>query len=413
MGRIETYPFDTRITPNDYVIGTDGDNLNATRNYKVSDFLGYLGSYYNLNSQDVFFTYNPVAPALVSTGEISSNNYATVPAPMSGITNLYVSKASALGNLVDSFINAVATDQLTFVVMDMAAPENYAVFAMTGSSDVDANTINLAGTVSESNGNLVSGRSIGLKLNAGGGSVDLSGYVTIATNQTITGRKTFFQLDFENVGGGGYVGAPPRFQNTRPTTFNDSAAAFGHDSVDDVWFFQEQAGTLNYGLFDFKNITQDRTYTFQDADGTVKLGLLSGDGSNTTVTQNQTDQAICSLTLPANSISTGDVLKVRSHVTITGTATTFELNNGTTSIVNFTQNVADVVVVDMYLVYDGSTFRGSANIIGTNVTAGAAYTSVSFALTSTISNTLNIAITTGTSNSVVPNGSFIELVKAV
>ena len=170
---------------------------------------------------------------------------------------------------------------------------------------------------------------------------------------------------------------------------------------------------MNYGLFDFKNITQDRTYTFQDADGTVKLGLLSGDGSNTTVTQNQTDQAICSLTLPANSISTGDVLKVRSHVTITGTATTFELNNGTTSIVNFTQNVADVVVVDMYLVYDGSTFRGSANIIGTNVTAGAAYTSVSFALTSTISNTLNIAITTGTSNSVVPNGSFIELVKAV
>jgi hypothetical protein len=77
MARIETYPLDSNITINDFVIGSDGDSLNATKNYKVLTFLDYLGTMYNLNSTDLLFNYNDVVSTSVADGEVSTNNYAT------------------------------------------------------------------------------------------------------------------------------------------------------------------------------------------------------------------------------------------------------------------------------------------------------------------------------------------------
>jgi hypothetical protein len=42
MPRISTYPVDTVVTDNDKFIGTDGDNENTTKNFRVSN----LGTYF-------------------------------------------------------------------------------------------------------------------------------------------------------------------------------------------------------------------------------------------------------------------------------------------------------------------------------------------------------------------------------
>lgn len=299
MGRISDtglYPFDTAITPNDYVIGTDGDNLNATKNFKVSTMLGYLGNMFNLQSQDLYYTYNAVAAGSVGTGEISSNNYADETILTSGVTNLYVSKLTELGALVDTYLNAIATDQLTVIVMDLSAPENYLVFNLTGSSDVDANTINLAGTVSESNGELVAGRSIGLKLTAGGGGGD---FVDLVSNQTAAGNKTWTGTAFfnGNIIHSGFIATLQRvtslYLDTKLFIWDRQGASIvqsigsntGFSLVGDFfgqphYFFGKILSTgstgttfanIDGGFLDFNSLTAQRKYAFPDESGTIAL----------------------------------------------------------------------------------------------------------------------------------------------
>jgi hypothetical protein len=162
---------------------------------------------------------------------------------------------------------------------------------------------------------------------------------------------------------------------------------------------------------DFGDITANRIYKMPDIGGPLSLGLSSGEGGNSTVSQNLTDEVMHSLVVPANTIESGTVLIVKARVNVVGTSNTFELNLDTTPIVNFTQNIADIIAVDMYAVYDGAVFRGNARITGTNVIASAEYTQVSFSLTDSISNTFNIAATTGAANTVQPNGLMIQLIK--
>ena len=39
MPKINTYGIDTAISLDDYLIGSDGDNLKVTKNYKISNLL--------------------------------------------------------------------------------------------------------------------------------------------------------------------------------------------------------------------------------------------------------------------------------------------------------------------------------------------------------------------------------------
>ena len=44
MARISTYPIDAAPTVEDYLIGTEADNLDVTKNYRISDILALSGS---------------------------------------------------------------------------------------------------------------------------------------------------------------------------------------------------------------------------------------------------------------------------------------------------------------------------------------------------------------------------------
>jgi hypothetical protein len=113
--------------------------------------------------------------------------------------------------------------------------------------------------------------------------IDLSNYVTLDTQQTISGFKVFNRAD-ASLPVAAFIGHT-RYSGTIPS-FNDSSAGFGYDTLSDTWFFQEQNGTLNFGLLDFKAITQNRTYTFPNNDGIVLLGnAINPDTSSGLVTQ--------------------------------------------------------------------------------------------------------------------------------
>ena len=188
MARIETYPFDLAPTVNDYVIGTDGDNLNATRNYKVMTFLDYLGTQYNLNSTDMLFEYDDVISTAVGNGYVSTNNYADGTILMSGVTNIYVSKLTGFGQLVEDALNSIGTNTLSIMFADMGNRNNYGIFDVVSAADVDANTINLTVTATTTLGSLSAGKVMGIRLGIGGGA---GNFVTLDTAQTITGTKTF------------------------------------------------------------------------------------------------------------------------------------------------------------------------------------------------------------------------------
>lgn len=201
MPRIETYPFDLVPTVNDYVIGTDGDNLNFTKNYKVMTFLDYLGTQYNLNSTDMLFEYDDVISTSVGNGYVSTNNYADATILMSGVTNIYVSKLTGFGVLVENAINSLGTNTLTIMFADMGNRNNYGIFDVVSAVDVDANTINLTVTATTTLGTLSAGKSMGIRIGIGG-SGETNTVGSLGGGTVLFGSKIGAVLNFKSLIGG-------------------------------------------------------------------------------------------------------------------------------------------------------------------------------------------------------------------
>jgi hypothetical protein len=253
MARIETYPFDLAPSVNDYVIGTDGDNLNATRNYKVMTFLDYLGTQYNLNSTDMLFQYDDVISTAVGNGYVSTNNYADATILMSGVTNIYVSKLTGFGVLVEAALNSLGTNGLSIMFADMGNRNNYGLFTVVSAVDVDANTINLTVTATATLGTLSAGKAMGIRVGVGGGGGD---FVDFISDETITGIKTFESA----------VATQSVYSNT-----NGRTTAIGQGATFNI---QASAGA---GM-DFR-VNGDATDSlYINTNGSVKLTNLAGVG---------------------------------------------------------------------------------------------------------------------------------------
>jgi hypothetical protein len=81
MGKISTYPVDSSITESDFVIGSDAENLNATKNYRVGDILALVPA----------FTFDKV---------LSAASYATQLPTTAGV-ELQVKFGAAQGSSID------------------------------------------------------------------------------------------------------------------------------------------------------------------------------------------------------------------------------------------------------------------------------------------------------------------------
>jgi len=50
MARISTYAVDSTIAPNDKLIGTDAEDSDLTKNYRISDLSAYIGTQLKLET---------------------------------------------------------------------------------------------------------------------------------------------------------------------------------------------------------------------------------------------------------------------------------------------------------------------------------------------------------------------------
>lgn len=306
MARIETYPFDLAPTVNDYVIGTDGDNSNATRNYKVMTFLDYLGTQYNLNSTDMLFEYDDVISTAVGDGYVSTNNYADGTILMSGVTNIYVSKITGFGQLVEDALNSIGTNTLTIVFADMGNRNNYGIFDVVSAADVDANTINLTVTATTTLGSLSAGKVMGIRIGIGGGSISDTVYgagwnadtttgasknalydkietlVTLDTVQTVAGAKTFSAQMTANNGilvNEVFIEDALYIDNTVGNFANTTGGLVisAQSNGDDLRIGLGSNGATDNLIHDMGAITGSKRVTWQNADGTVAfLSDLTG-----------------------------------------------------------------------------------------------------------------------------------------
>jgi hypothetical protein len=174
MARIETYTPDYVITPNDKLIGTDGDNSNATKNFPVIAMLDYLGTNFNLHSADLVYNYTIGDENILLDGQFTSNNRLDVTPLFAGITTLYVSKTTVFGRLIDDYIQTVSDETYSFMIYDFGNYNNFGFYNIVSAVSLDADTFTLTVTFNSGNGSLQDGLSHGLKVYppTGGGAGD-------------------------------------------------------------------------------------------------------------------------------------------------------------------------------------------------------------------------------------------------
>ena len=81
MSKISTYPIDSNVNVNDYIIGTDSDNSNITKNYTISSIvalspyggMAYINAADTAGTSTTSFTQNVYTPLVtVLTSQIAS-----------------------------------------------------------------------------------------------------------------------------------------------------------------------------------------------------------------------------------------------------------------------------------------------------------------------------------------------------
>ena len=115
MGRIkdtELYALDSYLTLDDYVIGSDAENLGKTQNYGLRGIFDTFRNTLNLTSIEYTFS-DGTDPELDQTdsGYFTSNNILA-----GAITSLYVNKQTLSGGNISSLVDVVAQNVSSFIL---------------------------------------------------------------------------------------------------------------------------------------------------------------------------------------------------------------------------------------------------------------------------------------------------------
>jgi hypothetical protein len=90
MAKISTYPIDATLSASDLLIGTDADNMNATKNYTLGSIAAFIQSLAPVNTlQQVLDAGNTATQDIVLTGDIT----------VLGGTNIITSPNASIGKL--------------------------------------------------------------------------------------------------------------------------------------------------------------------------------------------------------------------------------------------------------------------------------------------------------------------------
>lgn len=299
MARIETYQPDYVITPNDFVIGTDGDNFNKTKNYSVVAMLDYVGTHFNLQSADLVYNYTALAPLSVLDGEFTVNNRLDGTVLFSGVTTFSISKTTVFGRLVDDYIQTLGDENFSFMLYDFSDYNNFGVYTITSVVDLNSDIFTVSVILNASNGDIDGSSTYGFKAYpavAGGtgvsdgdkGDITVSalgtiwtvndGYVDLVNSQTIGGNKSFNNFIIAK---GGYesnatnpaLNVFSMFKNSNVPTGTDNGGAAGqlYLNNNDNWSFLSTSSGGKGFVISNNSLTTLRTYTLQNKSGTLAM----------------------------------------------------------------------------------------------------------------------------------------------
>ena len=289
MARIETYTPDYVITPNDKLIGTDGDNSNATKNFPVIAMLDYLGTNFNLQSADLVYNYTIGDENVLLDGQFTSNNRLDATPLFAGITTLYVSKTTVFGRLIDDYIQTVSDETYSFMIYDFGDYNRFGFYTIVSAVSLDAETFTLVVTFNSGNGSLQDGLSHGLKVypSTGGNSGAIWGDITgtlsaqtdlqsalnlkasLAGNNTWTGFLNYFSNNVQ-VLGEIRINEPLEMATfTGNLATNSSDASFAYIGNGKFGMARDGSST-GIAVFDINAVTGgEKTFTLQNSSGTL------------------------------------------------------------------------------------------------------------------------------------------------
>ena len=210
-----------------------------------------------------------------------------------------------------------------------------------------------------------------------------AGYVTLATDQTITGTKIFASSTLRTSASG--TSAVTIYRNTSGSSISSSDANnFGFNNSNNIYF--SKSGSNNIGIFAFNN-TAERTYTLPDASGNIVLGTGTTNfipkftGASTLGNSLIFDNGTNVLIGTTSELTGGGRLQVNGRITAVGGGSNgiiVEANSGSVSIdtnclsfntgfnVGYIQNFKGGVYVDLFYGASNHFFDGGNVLINTS-----------------------------------------------
>ncbi len=214
---------------------------------------GTSGTDFNISSSVATHTFNLPTASAVNRGALSSSDWSTFNAKQNALT-LTTTGSSGAATLVGTTLNIPQYQAAGTYVTSVTASSPLA------SSGGTTPNITIQQATATQNGFLSS-----TDWSTFNAKQDAGNYVTTDTNQTITGEKTFSGLALQLAAAGTANGTILR--NTSATTASTTGFnTIGFNSVNNIFVSTQSRGGFILG---FNNSVANRTYTLQDASGTL------------------------------------------------------------------------------------------------------------------------------------------------
>lgn len=160
MARISKYQFDSDVTKDDFVIGSDG-RTKKTRNYKLEDLTGFFGKQDAILGDKFAFIYDQTPNQIdIGSGKCSFNNKNINNTPFSGVNEIYISRYNTSSNDVYDFLIASYAGDATLELRKGNDTTNYGVFRMQSVNLLSNDVIRLNVDMISSNGTISGGNVI-------------------------------------------------------------------------------------------------------------------------------------------------------------------------------------------------------------------------------------------------------------
>jgi len=154
MARISKYRFDTKVTGDDFVIGTDNLTKN-TRNFRLTDLTEYFAKQGAIQGNKFAYEY---AQSLdypnLTKGLISFNNKSVVNTPLSGVNVIYLNRLNAEGNDIYDYLEEIRANDGTMYLFNGSNSTQFGIYRIQAINLLTNDVIAISVDVLSSNGTI-------------------------------------------------------------------------------------------------------------------------------------------------------------------------------------------------------------------------------------------------------------------